>query len=193
MPEFLALDIGNVCIRIAPERALKALGFRSREEAAGLIAIELEFETGRISEDEFIRRAVRHCPSGTTVSAMREAFSAILVEAMPGMPELVRKLPAQGIQPVFFSDVSTFHLREFRMMFPAAEAVPDGVYSFETGALKPDPVMFAAFERRFGVPLLYTDDREDLIAAARDHGWNARRFTNAADLTETLAGLQNGK
>ena len=78
MPEFLALDIGNVCIRIAPERALKALGFRSREEAAGLIAIELEFETGRISEDEFIRRAVRHCPSGTTgtPAAQARSFSA---------------------------------------------------------------------------------------------------------------------
>ena len=51
--------------------------------------------------------------------------------------------------------------------------VTDCVGSNEVHALKPEEAMFAAFERRFGVPDLYLDDRMDLINAANARGWHA--------------------
>ena len=87
---------------------------------------------------------------------------------------------------MFFSDVSARHMKLVRRMFHASELVPDGIYSFETGAMKPEEPMFAAFEKRFGVPVLYVDDREILIDAAKKRGWNAVVFTGAADLKKAL-------
>ena len=48
--------------------------------------------------------------------------------------------------------------------------------------------MFEAFEKRFGVPALYVDDRKELIEAARKRGWNAIVFTNSEALS---AAIQN--
>ena len=45
---------------------------------------------------------------------------------------------------------------------------------------------FEAFEKRFGVPALYVDDREVLIDAARKRGWNAIVFSGAGTLAKAL-------
>jgi len=183
---YLALDIGNVCIKIAPELCLKMLGFSSPAEAAELIQLERQFECGRIPAEEFRSRAVAMFHGRITPQQFQEAFFAILIAPMPGMEDLIASLPGRGVQPVFFSDISDVHLELTRKMFRAAAAVPEGVYSFKVGAMKPDPVFFADFERRFGAPCLYVDDRKDLIEAARLHGWNAEVFTGAEQLERLL-------
>ena len=104
----------------------------------------------------------------------------------PRLNELVFSLPARGIQPVFFSDTSALHLAEVRRKFPAAAVVPEGIYSFEVGARKPARAMFEAFESRFGRPVLYVDDRPELIEGAAKFGWNALRFTGAEALERAL-------
>ena len=60
------------------------------------------------------------------------------------------------------------------------------MYSFVSGAQKPAPEMFAAFEEKFGIPDLYTDDRAELIDAALKRNWNAVRFTSAENLKQAL-------
>ena len=60
------------------------------------------------------------------------------------------------------------------------------MFSFVSGAQKPDEIMFTAFEERFGIPALYVDDRMELISAARTRGWNAHPFTTASDLLTYL-------
>ncbi len=182
----LALDIGNVCIRIAPELCLKMLGFDSIAAAAELIQLERQFECGRMTAKEFQARAVKMFRGTISPEQFQQAFFAILREPVPGMEELILSLPARGIQPVFFSDISDVHLELTRKMFRGAEAVPDGVYSFKVGAMKPDPAFFTEFERRFGAPCLYVDDRKELIEAARLHGWNAEVFSGADQLEKLL-------
>ena len=102
------------------------------------------------------------------------------------MSELVNSLPQMGITPVFFSDISTLHLARTRELFPAEATVKDGIYSFTSGGQKPSALMFDAFESRFGRPLLYVDDRMELIAAAKKRNWPALVFTSAEELKQAL-------
>lgn len=186
--KILALDIGQVCLSIHLERCFARLGFRSAAEVPPeLLRISCdEFECGRLSDAEFLAAARKLTGTPLSDAELAAALAAILGDPLPGMNELVASLPARGVQPVFFSDTSALHLAEVRRKFPAAAAVPEGVYSFEAGARKPAPAMFEAFERRFGRPFLYVDDRPELIEGARQFGWNALRFTGADALERAL-------
>ncbi len=188
MKKVIALDIGNVCLGIHPERCFGRLGFRSMEEVPRelLYLASEEFERGAFPEEEFLRKARASTSSGFSDAELRDAFLAILGEPIPGMTEWVSGLDARGFRPVFFSDTSETHLKEVRRKFPASVCVPEGIYSFEVHAKKPEPAMFAAFEAKHGVPAFYFDDRAELIEAAQKHGWNAYRFTSAKQLDQIL-------
>lgn len=111
--KFLALDIGQVCLAIQPERCFARLGFRSAAEVPlELLRLSVdEFECGRLSDAEFLAAARKL--TGTTLSdaELAAALAAIIGGPLPGMNELVFSLPARGIQPVFFSDTSACILR----------------------------------------------------------------------------------
>ena len=187
-PLILALDIGNVCVRIDQRNCVRQLGLTAVPPE--LLAAATDFECGRIAEPEFFSSLYEMLDRKFTVAEIRAAFDSILIEPVPGMAELVGSLPGSGIRAVFFSDISTAHLRRTRELFPAAATVSDGVYSFDSGAQKPAPRMLEYFERRFGIPDLYVDDREELVLAARERRWPAVRFTGAAELRRELEKLR---
>ena len=184
----IALDIGNVCIGIHPERCFGALGFRSLADIPRevLFLAGERFERGEISEAEFLDGFRRLTGSALSDAELRRAFCAIIGEPVPGMAELVSGLAGRGYRPVFFSDTSVTHMEELRRKFPAASAVPDGIYSYRVHAKKPELPMFEAFEARLGVPAFYFDDRAELIEGARKHGWNAHRFVSAEEVDKIL-------
>ena len=163
----IALDIGNVCLHIHPERCLALL----KDCNCASIPPELlryeadELERGRVSEADFLAKVREMTGTRASDKTLTDAFLAILGEPVEGMPELVAELPQLGFQAVFFSDTSAIHLAAVRRIFPSARFVPQGVYSFEVGERKPHPAMFEAFEHRFGTPVCYFDDRADLIEA----------------------------
>ncbi len=180
--KILALDIGNVCVKIDFANFARALAVK--EISPEIIALQRELECGRISDETFLSAVANeyHC---SYQDALR-AFNSILISPIPGMVELVSSLDAYNYSARFFSDISPAHLARTRQLFPAAAAVPEGMFSFVSGAQKPDAAMFAAFETRFGIPALYVDDRMELITAARERNWNAHCFTSAAGLRAIL-------
>ena len=178
----LALDIGNVCIKIDFANFARTLGVDAIPEK--IVTLQQQMECGKLPADEFIR-AVR-CHFSLPESRCLEAFNAILLHPVPGMSELVRSLQRSGITPVFFSDISPLHLARTRELFPAAAAVQNGIYSFTAGGQKPSEQMFDAYEQSFGRPLLYVDDRAELISAARKRNWTATVFTSAEALKVTI-------
>lgn len=184
----IALDIGNVCLGIHPERCFGMLGFRSMEEVPRelLFLAGERFERGEISEAEFLAGVRKVTGTALSDAELLRSFLAIIGEPVPGMTRLVEGLPARGYRPVFFSDTSETHFREVRRKFPAAVCVPDAVCSFEVHAKKPEIEMFAAFEADYGVPAFYFDDRAELIEEAGKHGWNAHRFVSAEDVDKIL-------
>lgn len=187
--KFIALDIGNVCIKVDHAAAFSRMGFSGMPGQEVLLAAQL-FECGRISADTLFEVMQKQPEtSGKSKEELIDLFNSILISPVEGMNELIKSLPSRGIQPVFFSDISYIHIRETRKLLPAAEVIPCGIYSFQIGFLKPSEAMFRAFERRFGRPLLYIDDKKVLIDAAIQHTWNAWQFVSAEALDEKLASL----
>jgi len=72
--------------------------------------------------------------------------------------------------------------------------VTGGVYSFSAGAMKPDPVIYEAFEREYGVPYAYFDDRAENVEGAKARGWNAFVYHSPEEFRQILSsGSENGK
>ena len=183
----LALDIGNVCIRINHLNCAGYFGYDAIPEK--LAEVALKYECGKCSENGFFAEIHSLLEGRFAPEQIREAFDSILIEPVPGMVELVNSFPELGVQAVFFSDISPTHLRRTREIFPAARHVPEGIYSFAAGALKPSKEMFDAFEKKFGRPDLYVDDRAELIAGAKEYGWHAVIFSSAEQLKVELMTL----
>ena len=183
----LALDIGNVCIEINHKNVFRKMGISEVPE--GFFELLENFECGRIEESEFFERFRDFAGKNFSVDFLKEAFNSILIAPVSGMAELVSAMKKSGVKPVFFSDISTTHLQRTRELFPAENCVPHGVYSFVCGARKPSIQMLSEFEKNFGVPDLYVDDRIELIEAAREYGWHAIQFNGASHLEEELKKL----
>ncbi|MBO4512021.1 MAG: hypothetical protein J5746_04600 [Victivallales bacterium] len=181
----IAFDIGNVCIAISVERCQEATGIPA--DLSEWVQLCQDIEWGQISTEEFLAKAEKLVPPGHPLArGMLEAFNAKILQPIPGMETLLKTLPAMGVQPVFFSDISQLHLDCFRKRFSGA-AEYQGIYSFEIGAWKPSTAMFSAFETRHGRPLLYVDDRQELIEAAVAYGWeNSVHFKDASTLEQQI-------
>ncbi len=186
-PGVVALDIGGVCVELHPERCFGPLGFHSIEEVpiAVLSAVD-RMEIGKMDEMEFAEIFRKTVNSDRPAEELAALWCATLGEPMPGMAALVRDMKKAGFKPVFFSDTSCLHMRYFRERFPLSEFVPDGIYSFVTGAKKPSPAMFAAFEADYGKPVLYIDDRDMCLAGAEAFQWPTHKFVNADTLRAFL-------
>ncbi len=175
---YLALDIGNVCLRIHPERLLAAFEVASPESIPMELWLqEKALECGKITEEDFLkalRTALTHCVWPD--EEVWERFGSCIGEPLNGVDKLFEYCQEQGIEIVFFSDTSNRHLQTVRKRLAQAESVKNGIYSFEVGCMKPAEGMFEAFEEGFGVPVLYLDDRAECIEAAQKRGWPAAVF-----------------
>ena len=185
--KYIALDIGNVCVKLNHAEVFGRFGAAVDSPMVARFKKELrDFEFGKISGEAFFDRlAALPEAAGYSRLELRRTFDDLLAAPVDGMPELFEEFPAMGIVPAYLSDISTLHLKRSYDLFPRM-ADYTGIYSFDTGCYKPDSRMFQAYEARFGKPLLYTDDRADLIAAARDYGWEAEVFTTVQNLRKTL-------
>lgn len=105
------------------------------------------------------------------------------------MTSLARRVA--GSVPVFLiSNIGDIHLEYLRRTYDVFGIFSDGLFSFETGLMKPDPGVFDLARTRFDVDpsaTVYFDDvRENCDAAASRgfvvHCYDATRHRAAEDL-----------
>lgn len=188
--KYAAIDIGNVCVAIDKTVPFREIGFDiNAPECEKLFDLVRLMEWGKINEDDFFARLseMPECRKKNK-DELKKLFNSILIAPVPGMRALLRELPSLGVMPVFFSDISTCHLEDCRRMFPEMRCF-DGIYSFDFGAYKPSAKLFDAFEEKYGKPLIYTDDRQELIDGAAANNWNAHCFVSATELREQIVKL----
>lgn len=185
--KYAAIDIGNVCIAIDKNAPLRGMGLDSAADFGSKLLEHVRLlEFGKISEDVFFDMlcSLPEC-RGLSREKVMSLYDSILVAPVAGMKELLTTLPEMGVTPVFFSDISTFHLEGSFKRFPEMRMF-DGIYSFNYGAYKPDKILFDAFEEKYGKPVIYTDDRMELITAAKENNWNAHCFVSAEELKKEI-------
>ncbi|HCE46398.1 MAG TPA: hypothetical protein DET40_22875 [Lentisphaeria bacterium] len=185
--KYFALDIGNVCMRIHTDRCLAALGYPA------LSAVPQEFldscvllETGKITTEEWLVVYRKVTEGRFSDAELINAWRMILGDEIQGIHQFLDEITKSGIKVIFFSDTSKLHLDFIYRHLPSAVFVSGGIFSFETGCLKPAPGMYEAFERTYGKPVFYTDDKKENIEAGLRHGWPSHRFVSTELMAEAF-------
>ena len=180
----IALDIGNVCIRITPERCAEALG---EPPSVGipkdLLGSVDKMERDQISEKEWMKDFHKVTDHKFTDNELREAYNMVLGEEIDGMKEFLQQKVTEGYRIIFFSDTSEVHINS---VLRNLSFITGGIYSFDMGAKKPEPEMYETFEKLYGIPNLYLDDKPENIEAGKKRGWNSYVFNNINDLQKNL-------
>lgn len=190
MNKIIALDIGNVCVKLRQDLALGSLGYKSVEDIPSEFLKSTDMmERGLCSEDDWLG-VFRKCTGSTLEDdRLRGIWNLIIGEEIEGMADAVRKAVAKDFRVIFFSDTSDLHITEVYRSLSFAHLVSGAVFSFREGAKKPESRMYEAFEEKYGKPYYYTDDMPQNIEAARKRGWNAELFEGAAGFAKAVDSL----
>ncbi len=182
----LLFDLGNVLFDLdipATERALTGLlgeqapGFKSWAEDTRFFE---RFETGELSNAEFVREIQGRCVPGTTVQAITAAWNAMLL----GMPESrltwLKELSTE-FRVALLSNTNDLHITWVRAYLRNAYGIGSFedeffhkvYYSHEIGARKPEAAAFQHVLDDLGVTgteVLFVDDVDENTAQAASMG-----------------------
>lgn len=116
-------------------------------------------------------------------------FNDSIPGPVPGTAQLVEQLDQRGVPLFAITNFGAEFWPGFAPRFPVLERFRDIVISGVEKLAKPDPAIFDLACTRFGLPagaMLFVDDNAHNVAAARDCGWHAHHFHDAAGLEQDL-------
>src|SRR5580658_9608773 len=199
LARIICFDLGGVLVRICQSwaEAYRAAGLDVRDEPShpAISARRRELAslhgTGRISIDEWAVGASAALQGVYSTDELRRAHHALSREQNPGALELVDELHAAGAATACLSN--TTHTHWVRLVhrdgdralegtpeYPAVIRLQRHFASHLLGLAKPDDEIYARFEELSGFgpsAVLFFDDLEENVAAARRRGWQAERVT----------------
>jgi FMN phosphatase YigB (HAD superfamily) len=189
----VAFDLGNVLIRVDHGRFCQRLG-----EAAGVSPLEIydavfnsglepEYDTGRLSSEEFYREICRLFGINPPFPLFSEWWQDIF-DPMEGMAEVVAELA--GRYPLFLvSNTNELHFDYVYRRCPPLRHVGRFILSYRVGSRKPEPAIYLRLIREIDRPpeqCLFIDDKAPFVEAARSHGLKAWQFISPADFISRL-------
>jgi len=177
--------------RLLPERA------RTRA-AAGTLAYEFfqgyggdwsEFDRGALDAATLAQRIGQR--TGLAEHEVRRVIDAVAAELTP-RPEVVQlleRLHRAGRALFFLSNMPEPYARHLDETHGFLRLFRAGVYSSRVGLVKPEAAIFACAAQSFGsaaAQLLFIDDIESNVLAARASGWQAMQFFDASQCEDEL-------
>ena len=150
-----------------------------------------DFDRGVVEPAELVRRvAARTGLDESEVAAIVEASPREL-EPLPDTVDWLRRLHAQGRPLHFLSNMPEPFAAHFERTHDVMALFESGVFSARVQLLKPEPEIYEHAAKVFGrapADLLFLDDHLPNIVAAREAGWTAVHFVDAAQAeAEALA------
>jgi len=187
-------DFGRVVFRWRPEVLVsQVLPHRATDDAATQHWVQQIFQAYGGEWGDFDRGVVEPAELARRIAArtgLGQAEVAAIVEAGPGelepLPDTVdwlRRLHAQGRPLHFLSNMPEPFAAHFERTHDVMALFESGVFSSRVQMLKPEPSIYAHAATVFGrapVDLLFLDDHLPNIVAAREAGWRAIHFVDAA-------------
>lgn len=193
-PEAVVYDIGNVLLEWQPERFYDAeIGEAARRRMfaeVDLHAMNNEIDAGADFAATVAACAAAHPAWSREIGLWHDRWIEMASPAIPGPLILLRRLRARGV-PVFALSnfgIGTFAVAERHYGF--LDEFDRRFISGEMGVVKPYPEIYARLEAETGIApdrLLFVDDREENIAAARARGWQGHVFRGTEGWAAALA------
>ena len=175
-------DIGRVLLDFDFESSLSRLLPATVADPAArlerLLERKDEFETGRITIDDYIAWALEVTGSDATADEFCQAWQQIFTPCEP-MWRCVRQLAKEGHRLILFSNTNGIHCPWIFGEFPEFALFSAAVLSYETGFIKPEPQIYHYAIDRFGLipgETLYIDDLPQNIATGRDLGFRCWQY-----------------
>jgi 2-haloacid dehalogenase len=181
--EAVIFDIGNVLIEWHPERWYdRKIGpdrRRTMFEAVDLHAMNDRIDRGEDFRGVVYETAEAYPEFRDEIRMWHDNWLELAAPLIPHSLRLMEALQAKGV-PVFA--LSNFGIGTYevaRPRYPFLGRFDQAYISGHIGVTKPDPEIYRIVEARSGLDpdaLLFTDDREENIAAARSRGWQTHLF-----------------
>ena len=199
----IVFDLGGVVLRWQPHAFLPRLLPRYATDAESTRALVAgifqsfggdwaEFDRGALDPEELAQRIAAR--TGIPASEASRLIDAIPDELQP-LPEtlaLIDHLHAQGTRLFFLSNMPAPYANALEARHRFFERFETGIFSARVGCIKPDPAIYSLAQKHFGLPpgqLIFIDDVQHNVDAARAAGWRAIRFESAGQCQRDLAGL----
>lgn len=194
----VVFDIGNVLIEWQPERHYdRMIGAERRKLFFG----NFDFHGLMNSIDEgspfapTIEAAAHSTPEwAAELLILRDNWCDLAQPAIPHSVRLLQALKARKIPVFALSNFGAENFPDSQAQFPFLTEFDRFYISGRMKKRKPDPAIYADVEADCGLPpesLLFADDREENISAARFRGWQTHLFETPAGWADCLvhAGL----
>jgi FMN phosphatase YigB (HAD superfamily) len=154
-------------------------------------------QTGRIGHEDFLTQLREATGNLYTRDELAHLHDAWLLDEYPGVREVIERLVRTlSVETALLSNTNEAHWVTHlpgpngqSPRFPTAGLLKHRHASHLMGLVKPDVAIFRDFEERVGHggrDVLFFDDLEENIAAARSAGWIAEVIDHTGDVAKQL-------
>ena len=148
-----------------------------------------QHDHGRPLAEMVAERAAEYPVHAALIEAYPARFNESITGPVPGSIELVEALAEAGVPLYALTNFGAEVWPAFRAVQPVFDHFRDVVVSGVEKFAKPDPAIYALAADRFGhapEAMLFIDDSETNVSAARACGWQAHHFSTAVALAADL-------
>lgn len=189
----LVLDVGNVLVHWDPRRLYDKLLDDPEPFLATVCtpAVNHALDRGARWADVAPGLLARFPEQRALIEAWRARHLEMYAGPVDGMTAMVERYKRTGRPLWGLTNFSAETWPSVRDAWPLLQELDEVVVSGQEGLAKPEAALYARLEARAGLPpdaLCFVDDRAENVAAARERGWHAHRFRDAATLEAWLWG-----
>lgn len=144
-----------------------------------------QHDAGRSPEGMVAERKIEFPEHADLLDAYLTRFNETIPGPVPGSLEIVQELHGNGVPLFAITNFGHEFWEGFRPTQPIFDLFDDIVVSGTEKVMKPEPEIYALALRRFGIAPgtgIFIDDNVDNVRGARENGFAAHHFTDAATL-----------
>lgn len=204
----VVFDWGGVLIRICRSlrEACERVGIEYREVAAhpelrvSRQELSGRYQLGEMDCDSYFAAAAERTNGAYSEAEVRAIHDAWLIEEYAGVSDLIDELNAAGVTTALLSNTNASHAaRQLAngagggLEFPAPSKLTFRAMSHELKIAKPENGIYTAAAEMYGFAgresaLLFFDDLEENVEAARRLGWEAELIDHEGDTAGRMRG-----